>query len=45
MPDPSQNIDVWMGYNPYKQDYKDTRQFHANLLWSPRSLAGPTISA
>ena len=40
MPDPSQSIDIWMGYNPYKQDYKMTRQFHAGLLCSP-TFPGP----
>ena len=35
MPDPSQKIDIWMGYNPHKQNLWDTRQFHAGLLWSP----------
>ena len=35
MPDPSQNIDIWIGYNPWKQDLKSTRQFHAGVLWSP----------
>ena len=35
MPDPSQKIDIWMGYNPHKQEIWDTRQFNAGLLWSP----------
>ena len=35
MPDPSQNIDIWIGYNPWKQDLESTRQFHAGVLWSP----------
>ena len=35
MPDPSQDIDIWIGYNPWKQDLESTRQFHAGVLWSP----------
>jgi len=31
----SQNIDFWIGYNPWKQDFKETRAFHAGVMWSP----------
>jgi len=36
----SQPIDIWMGYNPHKQDRWDTRQFHAGILWTP-AFPGP----
>jgi len=35
VPDTSQKIDIWMGYNPHKQDHWDTRQFQAGILWTP----------
>lgn len=35
IPTTSQNISFWIGYNPWKQSFVETRQFHSGLLSSP----------
>ena len=35
MPMVSQDIDIWMGYNPWKQNHWDTRAFRVGILWTP----------
>lgn len=40
MPAVSQGIDLWMGYNPWSQDFWGHREFHDGLLWSP-TFPGP----
>jgi len=35
VPSPSQGIDIWIGTNPEKQDYWDTRDFRLGELWTP----------
>lgn len=40
MPTTSQEIDLWIGYNPWQQNYWTTRRFYSGLMWSP-DFPGP----
>ena len=35
LPDVSQKIDIWIGYNPHTQTYRETRDFRYGEMWSP----------